>query len=169
MADSPTSRRRRLYAVALFLGGGVVLVRAVTLLAQDAPSQWVPWVGVSLYVETVAIVIALAAIARWFVNPDDRHTATAFWATAVLVVVHAFRVAVFALGRTGPWVDFDVRPEFRADHGDTWTWGEVYFASGAASLSLIITIVVWRQRRRPSDRPAEEPTSSTSEAYIRPP
>jgi hypothetical protein len=148
MAETRTSGRRRLYAVALLLGGGVLLVRAITLLVQDAPSQWVPWVGVSLYVESAAIVIALVSIVRWFITPDDRHTSTAFRATAALVVVHAFRVAVFALGRTGPWVDFDVRPEYRADHGDTWTWGEVYFASGAALASLIITVMVWRQRRR---------------------
>lgn len=147
MVEGRTSGRRRLYAAALFLGGSVLLVRAITLFAEDAPARWVPWVGVSLYVESAAIVVALAAIARWFITPDDRRTSTAFWATAALVVVHAFRVAVFALGRTGPWVDFDVRPEFRAVHGDTWTWAEVYFASSAALLSLIITIAVWRQRR----------------------
>ncbi len=148
MAESRTSGRRRLYAAALFLGGGVLLVRAVTLFVQDAPSRWVPWVGASLYVESAAIVIALVTLVQWFITPDDRHTSTVFTATAALVVVHAFRVAVFALGRTGPWVDFDVRPEFRADHADTWTWVEVYFASGAALLSLIITVLVWRQRRR---------------------
>ncbi|MDH3295702.1 MAG: hypothetical protein OER95_15395 [Acidimicrobiia bacterium] len=146
MAGSPTSGRRRLYAAVLFLGGGVLMVRAVTLLGQDAPSRWVPWVGIALYVETAAIIVALVALVRWFLIPDDHHTTTAFWATAALVFVHAFRVAVFALGRTGPWVDFDVRPEYRADHGDSWTWGEVYFASGAALLSVIITLVVWRRR-----------------------
>ena len=146
------SGRRRLYAVALFAGGSVLMFRAVTLFSQDAPARWVPWVGFTLYVETGVIVIALVTIVVWFVDPNDRRTTAAFWATAMLVLVHAFRVAIFALGRTGPWFDFDVRPEFRANHSELWTWGEVYFASAAALLSLAITFVVWRRRSRASRR-----------------
>ncbi len=113
--------RRRVYAVALFLGGSVLLVRAITLFCQGALGQWVPWVGVSLFVETAIIILALVALVVWFLDPSDRRTTAVFRVTAALVVVHAFRVAVFALGRTGPWVDFDVRPEFRATHGELWT------------------------------------------------
>lgn len=142
-----STSRRRVYAVALLLGGAVLLVRAITLFSQGAIARWTPWVGFSLWVETTVIVIALTTLVLWLVDPSDRRTTAALVVTTVLVLVHAFRVAVFALGRTGPWVDFDVRPEFRADHGALWTWGEVWFASGAALVSLVVTMVVWRHRR----------------------
>lgn len=72
--------------------------------------------GFSLFFETTVIILALATLVVRFLDPGARRTTAVFWVTAALVVVHAFRVAVFALGRTGPWIDFDVRPEFRATH-----------------------------------------------------
>lgn len=62
--------------------------------------------------------------------------------------LHAGRVLVFVLGRTGPWVDFDVRPEKRADHRERWTWGQVVFAGVMSVFGVVGALAIWRARRR---------------------
>jgi hypothetical protein len=58
------------------------------------------------------------------------------------------RVLIFVMGRVGPWIDFDVRPEHRALHSTRWTWFDVYFASALTVLGLIGVFVIWTSRRR---------------------
>jgi hypothetical protein len=63
-------------------------------------------------------------------------------------MLHALRVLIFVLGRTGPWVDFDVRPEQRSSHAARWTWDQVYFAATLSVLGVVGVLVIWRLRRR---------------------
>jgi hypothetical protein len=62
---------------------------------------------------------------------------------AAAAIFHALRVLVFVIGRVGPWINFDVRPEHHEAHSDTWTWTGVYFAGIMAVLGVIGVIIIW--------------------------
>jgi uncharacterized protein (TIGR03382 family) len=96
------------------------------------------------------VIDAIAVIAgvRWFSTPSTDRATTARRAVTAMILIHALRVLVFVLGRTGPWVDFDVRPEYAT----TWTWFDVWFAGVGAAISLIVLGLVWQLRRRRSLR-----------------
>jgi hypothetical protein len=69
---------------------------------------------------------------------------------AAVTVFHALRVLVFVLGRTGPWLDFDVRPDYRATHDARWSWFNVIFAGTLSAAGVLVVIAVaWiRSQRR---------------------
>jgi hypothetical protein len=67
----------------------------------------------------------------------------------VAVIVHAFRVLVYVLGRFRPFKDFDVRPEARAGHDERWSWREIVFAAVMSILGLVGISVVRRRLRYP--------------------
>ena len=52
--------------------------------------------------------------------------------------------------KTGPWINFDVRPEHQAMHGESWSWGWVWFAAIMAILGIAGVLIIWiiRLRRR---------------------
>jgi hypothetical protein len=74
---------------------------------------------------------------------------------AAATILHAVRVLIYALGRTAPLLNFDVRPERRVVIGDQGGWFWVIFASVLSILGLIGVLVVWllRRRRRKGVRP----------------
>ncbi len=43
---------------------------------------------------------------------------------------------------------FDVRPEYHAEHSETWTWAGVYFAAIMSVLGVIGVIIIWILIRR---------------------
>jgi hypothetical protein len=58
------------------------------------------------------------------------------------------RVLVFVLGRTGPWLDFDVRPAYRATHDARWSWFGVIFAATLAATGIFAVIAIaWLRHR----------------------
>ena len=118
------------------------------MLTQGAAAVLVPWVLGLLVIEMLIDVTALAGAALWWKHGTLPTTRLALRAGAAAALVHAGRVLIFVLGRTGPWIDFDVRPEQRASHAERWTWGEVYFAATLATLGVIGVIVIWQARRR---------------------
>lgn len=75
---------------------------------------------------------------------------------AAAVILHAIRVLVYVLGRTGPWVNFDVKPEYHEVYTFEWFW--VYFAAILAFLGVAGVIIVWRiiRYRRKQSRIAPE-------------
>jgi hypothetical protein len=46
---------------------------------------------------------------------------------AAAAILHAIRVLIYMLGRTGPWVNFDEKPGHRDSYTFEWFW--VYFAA----------------------------------------
>jgi hypothetical protein len=74
---------------------------------------------------------------------------------AAATILRAVRVLIYALGRTAPLLNFDVRPERRVVIGDQGGWFWVIFASVLSILGLIGVLVVWllRRRRRKCVRP----------------
>ena len=143
-----SSDRHRLYAALLALGASVLLARTIIMLAGGALAFLALWVSGLLMLELVLDAATLGSAIRWWVTGSGKDTRLALRLAAAATMLHAFRVLVFVLGRTGPWIDFDVQPAQRAFHAARWTWGEVYFAAVLSVLGVVGVIVIWRIRRR---------------------
>jgi hypothetical protein len=100
------------------------------------------------WVEMAFDALTIVGASRWWASGDDEDAHLPMRAGAASTVLHAARVGVFVLGRTGPWVDFDVRPEHRAGHRQRWTWAQVIVAGALSVGGLVGLIVIGAVRRR---------------------
>ncbi len=132
----------------LLLGAGFLLYRTLALVAGGARRVLAPWVVGLTYLEMAIDAVTMTWAARWWRSRSPAHASPALRAGAGATLVHALRVAVFVVGRTGPWVDVDVREEERARHDERWTWAQVVFAGTMSVLGVIGVFVVWITRRR---------------------
>lgn len=146
----PPARSRRCGPGLLIAGACVLLYRTVALLAGEARAVLKRWVVALTVIEMIVDVVTVIAAARWWRTRAPAHSRLPMRAGAVATVVHAGRVLVFVLGRTGPLADFDVRPERRADHRERWSWAQVVVAGVLSTLGLIGVVAIWRVRRRSS-------------------
>jgi hypothetical protein len=140
--------RQRLYATLVFLGAGFLFFRTVRMMTQDALVWMVLWVAALLIAESLLDATILLGAARWWMTQAEDHACFPLRATAAAVFLHAVRVLVYALGRLGPWIDFDIRPEHRAVYSSRGSIGWVYFASIMSVLGILGVIIIWRNRRR---------------------
>ena len=150
MFQDPANMRSRLLAGFLLIGGAFLFYRAAFLIWVGHAARYVFWLRGLTFVELALAAVIVATAAIWLAGGSAAWRRRTLQLTAALIVLHALRVAVFALARTGPWIDFDVRPEHRPVDPATWSWVEVWFASGMAGLSLIVllAVLVWRSRTR---------------------
>ena len=91
---------------------------------------------------------SLAASVWWYRTNDPGQDRLPLRLATAVVFLHAFRVLIFVLGRTGPWINFDFRPEFHATHGERWSWTWVWFAAIMSILSMATVLLIWLIRRR---------------------
>lgn len=145
MEALPPATSRPRSAVLLAGGAGLLLYRTVALL-RGARSILRPWVVALTYLEMLLDAATVATALRWWRSGSLRDAHLPLRIGAATTLLHAGRVLVFVLGRTGPWVDFDVRPERRAGHDDRWTWNQVVFASGLSVLGVSGVGIIWRRR-----------------------
>lgn len=143
-----TSFRQRVYASLLILGAGILLYRTIDMLSQGVLNVLVAWVSLLLFAELLIDVSCIITSVIWWIANDRSKEKLPLRFGAAAAILHAVRVLIFLLGRTGPWFDFDVRPEQRAMHGERWTWGEVYFASIMSLLGIIGVVLIWHYRKR---------------------
>ena len=108
----------------------------------------VPWVGFLLILELSIDLTCLAACIRWFITADKKNDTLALRLGTAAALLHAVRVLIFVLGRTGPWYNLDVRPEYQAQHSETWTMFGLYLAAILAVLGVTGVIIIWRLRIR---------------------
>jgi hypothetical protein len=139
--------RQRLYASLLILGAAFLFFRTIMLIAQGSLSVFVLWVAVLLIAESLIDLGCVVSSLSWWIRDDETRASVPLRFAAAVIIVHAVRVLIFVLGRIGPWVNCDVRPEYRALHDTRWTWFGVYFAAVMSALSIIVLIVIWRVRR----------------------
>jgi hypothetical protein len=152
--DTPVSHTSsRLGPSLLVMGAGILLYRSIALLVAGAGQVLKRWVVGLTLAEMLVDVITIAKSACWWLTGDPRHARAAMRAGAAATVLHAVRVAVFVLGRTGPWKDFDVRPDKRVDHDQRWTWTQVVLAGVLSVMGLVGVVVVRRTRRHPRTAP----------------
>jgi len=152
--DTPVAHpSNRLGASLLVVGAGILLYRTIALLVAGAGQVLKRWVVGLTLAEMLVDVITIVKSACWWLTRHPRHARAAMRAGAVATALHAVRVAVFVLGRTGPWKDFDVRPDKRADHDERWTWAQVVLAGVLSVMGLGGVVVIRRTRRHPRNAP----------------
>lgn len=143
---------------ALLTGGaGLLLYRTVALLAGGGRIVLKPWVVALTVVEMVLDVVTTIGSLRWWATRSAERAPLALRAGAATTLVHAARVSIFVLGRTGPWQDFDVRRAHRAGHRQRWTWGQVVFAGVLSALGVVAVLRIWQARRTPPRTAARAP------------
>lgn len=147
-----TSTKSAEVGPALLSGGAAILVYRTVALLSGARSVLKGWVVALTVVEMAVDLATMLAAARWWVTRDPHHSRPALRFGAAATLLHAVRVSVFVLGRSGPWRDFDVRPEHRPDHDQRWTWGGVIFAGVMSILGVLGAGIIWRVRRSAATR-----------------
>lgn len=140
--------RQRIYASLLALGACILLYRTITLLFQGALAILALWVSILLIVEMLIDLSCFLTTIPWWISKDRSRARIPLRLGAAAAIFHALRVLVFVMGRVGPRIDFDVRPEHIASHAETWTWAGVWFAAIMAVLGIIGVIIIWMLIRR---------------------
>lgn len=143
-----TLSRQRIYASLLALGASILLYRTITMLSQGAMNILVLWVSIILIVEMVIDLSCFLTTIPWWISKDRAKARIPLRLGAAAAIFHSLRVLVFVLGRTGPWINFDVRPEQQQAHLNSWTWAGVYFAAIMAVLGVTGVIIIWILIRR---------------------
>ena len=149
--------KQRFYASLLILGACVLLFRTITMICDGSLALLVLWVSILLFAEFSVDLACLSSSIYWWISNDENKAGTPLKLGATAAILHAMRVLIFVMGRVGPWIDFDVRPEHRALHSTRWTWFGVYFASVLTVLGLIGVFVIWTLRRRVGRRRIDLP------------
>jgi len=149
MFHDPGSRAARTFAALLMLAAPILIYRAAFLIWTGVASRYVIWLNVLTWIELLLAVSIVGAALVWLVSGGRAWCALTLRLTAAIILLHAFRVAVFVIARVGPWIDFDVRPEERPVDPAGWDWFQIWFASAMAGLSLLVLfgVLIWRRRR----------------------
>ena len=137
--------RQRTCATIIGLGIWVLLLRTILMTAQGYLVTFVPWVAALLALELLLNVSIFVSAAWWWMGANASRARLPLHLTTATIIIHAIRVLVFVLGRTGPWHDFDVRAIHRTSSDPEWHW--VIFAAILAILSPIALASVWLRRR----------------------
>ena len=137
--------RQRTCATFFGVGIWVLLIRTILMIARGSLATFVPWVAALLGLEFLLNVGVFLSAAWWWIGAVQGRETLTLRLTAAAIIVHAVRVAIYVLGRTGPWHDFDVRPIHRTGSAAEWHW--VILAAILATLSLLILVIAWRRRR----------------------
>ena len=138
--------KQRIYAFLLSVGAGFLLFRTFHMMfVVHAFELLVPWVSVLLVAECIVDLACLVGSIRWAVTNDERNAGLPLRLCVAVIILHAIRVLIYVLGRTGPWINFDVKPVHHASY--ITNWFRVYFAGILSALSVVGVIVIWRIRR----------------------
>lgn len=140
--------KQRLYALLLILGSAFLLYRTLHLVITGNLTLFIWWVSALLLMEMATDLASLAVSVWWYRTNDPGQDRLPLRLATAVVFLHAFRVLIFVLGRTGPWINFDVRPEFHATHGERWSWTWVWFAAIMSILGMATVLLIWLIRRR---------------------
>jgi len=141
-----TWNRQRIYATLVGLGIWVLLFKTIVMLTDGSLTVQMIWVSALLVLEFLVGAGVFLGAAWWWLGGTASRTRLPLRLTATAIIVHALRVLIYVLGRTGPWHNFDLRPEFRAGQEAEWLW--VIFAGAMSVISLVALVVIWRLRRR---------------------
>ena len=118
------------------------------MLSEGSLAILALWVSVLLIAELLSDAGCLLSSVRWWITNDESKAHIALKIGASAAILHAIRVLIFVLGRIGPWIDFDVRPEHRALHYTRWSRSGLYFAAIMSILGVVGVLIIWRLRRQ---------------------
>lgn len=139
--------KQRIYAFLLILGASILLFRTLRLLFLEQGLEiLVLWVIILTVLESIIDSCCIIGSLRWLISNDALKATFPLRLGAAAAILHAIRVLIYVLGRTGPWVNFDVKPIYRSSYSFDWFW--VWFAAILSVLGVIGVIVIWKLRRR---------------------
>ncbi|MFC2026783.1 hypothetical protein ACFLUX_02280 [Chloroflexota bacterium] len=142
-----TISRQRIYAFLLIFGASFLLFLTLRLIFFEQGLEYlVLWVIILTIVEFIIDSSCIIGSLRWFISNDTKKATLPLQFGAAAAILHAIRVLIYVLGRTGPWVNFDVKPIYRSSYSFEWFW--VWFAAILAVLGVIGVIVIWILRRQ---------------------
>ena len=142
------SIKPRHYASFFILGSGFLTYRTIRLIVGGALGINATWVSALLFLEMLIDAACVLTSIIWWIKDNNASARLPVNLCAAMVIVHAIRVTIFVIGRLGPWIDFDVKPEARAMHDTRWTWEGVYIAGILSALSIIAVVIIWIYRKR---------------------
>ena len=154
MKAKPQSQQ--LYAAGLLSGACILIYRCCSMLLNGVVGILVPLVASTIVLELICDVTCAVFCIGWLYSKDSSNycsNCALVWG-ARCAVLHAFRVAIFAIGRipNTPLTDFDVREDQRRDHSTRWNWNQVCFASTLSICGLIVTWWIRQKRMLQSNR-----------------
>jgi hypothetical protein len=85
------------------------------------------------------LILGASILLRWLISNDALKATFPLQMGAAAAILHAIRVLIYVLGRTGPWVNFDVKPIYHSSYSFDWFW--VWFAAILSVLGIIGVIV----------------------------
>ena len=139
--------RQRIYASLLTLGAGILLFRTLRMMIVEGAFEiLLPWVIALLFAEFLLDLGWLVCSIRWYILKRQEKAVCALRLASAAILLHALRVLIYVLGRTGPWINFDVRPEHHASYTFEWFW--VWFAATLALLGVLGVLFIWTIIRR---------------------
>lgn len=138
--------KQRFYASVFFIGASILLMRTIILLSQGALEMFVAWVGGLLLAELILDVGWIFGASYCWISYSKNNALFTLRLAAAAIVLHAFRVLIFVMGRLGPWIDFDHKPEYRPLNYTEWDW--LYFAVIMSVLGVLGVLIVWWLSRR---------------------
>ena len=139
--------KQRLYALLLAAGASILLFRTASMMFfEDAFLLLVLWVILLLILEFVIDLGCVIFSVRWFISSRKEQARIPLRLGAAATILHAVRVAVFVLGRTGPWENFDIKSEHHSTYTFEWFW--VYFAAVLSLLGVVGVVVIWQVIRK---------------------
>lgn len=143
--------KQRIYASLLTFGAAILLFRVIRMMFfEDAFQILATWVQWLLIAEALVDLLCLISSIRWFITGGSEKAGVALKSGAAATLIHAVRVLIYVLGRTGPWINFDIKTEFRNHYTFEWFW--VYFAGILSALGVvgvvIITFIIKRKKRQ---------------------
>ena len=140
-------------------GASVLLYRTLSMVfAEQAFEILVWWVIALLIAEFLIDLACLLSTIPWLIRGDSFFARWPLRLGATAAILHAIRVLIYVLGRTGPWINFDVKPDQREAYSFDWFW--VYFAAILSILGVAGVIVIWRIIRH-RGRTANKSNSNT--------
>lgn len=131
----------------LILGASILLFRTIRLLTiENGWNILANWVISLTFIEMSLDILCIIFSFQWLIRNSKSSISFSLQFGASAAIMHALRVLIYVLGRTGPWINFDVKPQFRLEHTVDIFW--VYFAAFLSVLGILGVIIIWMLIKR---------------------
>jgi predicted ABC-type exoprotein transport system permease subunit len=138
---------QKLYPFLMVLGASILLFRTIRLMFfENGLTTLAVWVNVLTAIEMIIDATCIIFSIKWFFKHSEIDKIISLRLGAFAAIFHAFRVLIFVIGRIGPWINFDVKPEFRSSSSIDIFW--VYFAGILSILGIIGVVIIWLIRKK---------------------
>lgn len=124
-------------------GASILLFRTLIMMfTEHAFKILVEWVIALLVAEFLIDLFFFLSSLKWFTSSNKENVTLPLRLGAMAIILHGIRVSIYVLGRIGPWINFDVKPEYHSSYTYNLFW--VYFAGILAFLGVIGVFVLWQ-------------------------